>query len=165
MNQVVLCLLIKENQILLGMKKRGFGKEKWNGSGGKQKGEESLEEIAVRETQEEFNLEIEGKDLNRVAIIDFYFKEKPEYSQRVHVFMVEKWKGEPQESEEMLPKWFGIGEIPYDQMWMDDKYWFPEVLSGRKIFGEFYFSGEGEGERIDKYEIKDISQAKEITEP
>ncbi|MFA6135775.1 MAG: 8-oxo-dGTP diphosphatase [Candidatus Paceibacterota bacterium] len=163
MRQVVLCWIVKDGQILLGMKKRGFGAGKWNGPGGKQKGEESLEEIAVRETEEEFNIKIESGKLEKVAVINFYFKDKPEHNQTVHVFMVREWEGEPRESEEMAPKWFKTGEIPYDQMWIDDKYWLPEVLSGRKIFGEFHFSGEGE--RIDDFKITDLSEPNENLEP
>ncbi|MEK7504190.1 MAG: hypothetical protein AAB550_01680 [Patescibacteria group bacterium] len=35
MKQATLCFLVKDNQILLAMKKRGFGVGKWNGVGGK----------------------------------------------------------------------------------------------------------------------------------
>jgi len=35
MRQTTLCLLIKEGEVLLGMKKRGFATGKWNGFGGK----------------------------------------------------------------------------------------------------------------------------------
>ena len=35
MKQATLCLLVKDNEILLAMKKRGFGVGKWNGVGGK----------------------------------------------------------------------------------------------------------------------------------
>ena len=44
-NQLLtLVLIMKGKQVLLGMKKRGFGKGKWNGFGGKvQDGEEILD--------------------------------------------------------------------------------------------------------------------------
>ena len=38
------------------------------------------------------------------------------------LFWINKWEGEPEESEEMKPIWFNVEEIPYDQMWQDDKY-------------------------------------------
>lgn len=47
MKQATLCYLIKGQEILLGLKKRGFGKDKWNGFGGK---------VAVNETPEQANI-------------------------------------------------------------------------------------------------------------
>eukprot|EP01047_Picozoa_sp_COSAG01_P115130 COSAG01_NODE_43780_length_426_cov_0.944954_1_plen_115_part_00 len=40
-------------QILLGMKKRGFGEGKWNGFGGKKEPAETMAECAQRELREE----------------------------------------------------------------------------------------------------------------
>ena len=37
MQTETLCLLMRDNEILLAMKKRGFGVGKWNGVGGKVK--------------------------------------------------------------------------------------------------------------------------------
>lgn len=42
-----------KDQILLGMKKRGFGMGKWNGFGGKVEPGETIEEGALREMAEE----------------------------------------------------------------------------------------------------------------
>lgn len=38
-------------------------------------------------------------------------------------FFSKLFTGTVQESEEMRPKWFGIHEIPLEQMWIDDRYW------------------------------------------
>ena len=38
----------KDDEILLGMKKRGFGTGKWNGFGGKIEAGETIEQAAVR---------------------------------------------------------------------------------------------------------------------
>lgn len=53
--QSVLTLLFihQNNQLLLGFKKRGFGKNKYNGFGGKVEQNESILSAAIRETQEE----------------------------------------------------------------------------------------------------------------
>ena len=53
MLQSNLCYLFNENKILLGLKKRGFGKGKWNGYGGKKEDGETIEEAVVREIYEE----------------------------------------------------------------------------------------------------------------
>ena len=150
MRQVSLCLLLKENQdnknILLAMKKRGFGAGKWNGVGGKidlEKGDKNVFDSAVRETKEEIGVKI--KNSEKVAIIDFCFPEVPkekDFDQQVHVFLIRDWKGEPTESEEMAPKWFSAAEIPFNNMWDDDIHWLPHVLENKKIKAKFVFDKE-----------------------
>ena len=51
-SRTTLCFLINNSQVLLAMKKRGFGVGKWNGTGGKVIGDESVEQAAKRETKE-----------------------------------------------------------------------------------------------------------------
>ena len=145
MKQATLCLLIKENskEILLAMKKRGFGAGKWNGVGGKfdPEKDKNVLEAAIREAKEEIGVLI--KDLEKVAVLDFYFPEVPEdfnWNQTVHVFIAKNWEGEPEESEEMLPKWFSFNEIPLNEMWDDDKFWLHHVLEGKKLKAEFIFN-------------------------
>jgi len=158
MTQATLCLLIKENQgekeVLLAMKKRGFGKGKWNGVGGKvdsKKGDTDITETAPREVEEEIGVKIEK--MEKVAVLSFYFPHKKEWNQDVHVFLVKNWQGEPRESEEMLPKWFKIKEVPFEEMWDDDKYWLPKILEGKKLKAKFIFAP---GEKITKHNIKII---------
>lgn len=145
MRQCTLVFLIKskEKQILLAMKKRGFGVDKWNGVGGKLHDSETVKEAAIREAREEIAVELNEKDLINVAIIDFFFENKSEFDQQVHVFFTEKWQGEPTESEEMKPWWYAFADLPYDQMWIDDIYWLPRALAGEKIKAKFVFNEDG----------------------
>ena len=53
----------------------------------------------------------------------------------------------------MLPKWFKLSDIPYDQMWSDDILWMPKVFSGQKVKAEFIFSGEG---KLKKYKFNEL---------
>ena len=158
MTQATLCLLVKDNQrekeLLLAMKKRGFGAGKWNGVGGKldsEKGDADIIETAIRELKEEIGVKVE--DLEKVAILSFYFPSKKEWNQDVHVFLVRNWKGEPRESEEMFPKWFKMSEIPFNEMWDDDKFWLPKILEGKKLKAKFTF---GPGEKIISQDIRII---------
>ncbi len=47
-----LVFILRGDEVLLAMKKRGLGTGKWNGPGGKVKGKETPEEAAIRETEE-----------------------------------------------------------------------------------------------------------------
>lgn len=140
MRQATLLFLLKDNQILLAMKKRGFGIGKWNGVGGKSKDEENIFDTAVRETQEEIN--VIPLNISQVATLNFYFKNKSEWDQQVLVFTTHEWKEDPSESEEMAPKWFNIKDIPFESMWADDPFWLPQILSGKKINASFTFDND-----------------------
>lgn len=146
-----LCFLLKEKEILLAMKKRGFGVNKWNGTGGKVNLNESIENAAIRETKEEINVQIEK--FKKVAELDFYFLEesKKDWSQKVHAYLVTNWQGKPSETEEMKPQWFKLNEIPFNQMWEDDEIWLPHVLNHNFITGEFYFDNK---QKLQSYSIK-----------
>ena len=138
MNTKVLSLLFlrRDNEVLLAMKKRGFGEGRWNGVGGKMENGESIEQAMIRETEEEIG--ITPTAYEKVADIRFdeYFKGEPTLM-HVHVFVATAWTGEPTESEEMSPKWFTLDQIPYDDMWSDDPFWLPQVLDGKKISADF----------------------------
>lgn len=146
----------KDKELLLAMKKRGFGKGKWNGVGGKldsEKGDKDIVRAAIRETQEEIGVEI--KEMEKVALLRFKFPYNQGWDQDVHVFFVKDWAGEPQETEEMMPKWFKTTEVPFNEMWEDDKIWLPYVLEGKKLKADFIFK---EGEKIDKQNIKFVKE-------
>ena len=146
MNKTTLLFLYKpkEKKILLAMKKRSFGKGKWNGVGGKLSDGETIKEALVRETKEEINVIVNQDDLVQVATIDFSFQNNSDWNQQAHVFFVEKWNGNPMESEEMNPKWYHVDSLPYENMWIDDSHWLSLVLEGKKINATFLFNKTGD---------------------
>ena len=140
MNQLetTLCLLKKEDNILLAMKKRGFGEGKYNGVGGKLEKGETPEVAMIRETQEE--IKVTPTHYEKVGFIEFDEYYKGEKTRVVfHLYIAYDWEGTPKETEEMKPKWFSIKEIPYSQMFPDDQYWLPLILEGKKIKAYFEF--------------------------
>lgn len=138
-----LCFLVREDEVLLAMKKRGFGVGKYNGVGGKVGDGESIKKAMVREALEEIAVRISETDLVQRAILRFSFDGNPKWNQECHVFVTEKWRGEPAETEEMRPEWFSVTKLPFERMWIDDSFWLPKVLSGESIQAEFYFNADG----------------------
>lgn len=135
-------------EICLAMKKRGFGKGRWNGVGGKVEAGESIEQAAAREAKEEISVTVAA--LMKVAELSFTFPHNPSFDQLVHVYLTDTWDGSPAESEEMDPRWFMVGAIPFDSMWPDDEFWLPNVLAGDKIRGAFTF---GEGDTVEEQQV------------
>jgi 8-oxo-dGTP pyrophosphatase MutT (NUDIX family) len=154
LRQVSIVFLKKDGQILLAMKKRGFGEGLWNGVGGKQETKETIEETAIRECFEEIG--VTPKKLGKVAILNFYSpKDKSDigFNQQAHVFFCYDWQGEPVETEEMKPQWFDEDEIPYNEMWADDILWLPRILISEKLEADFYFD---ENNQVENYKIRKL---------
>ena len=151
LRQATILLLIRGDEVLLAMKKRGFGVGKWNGVGGKPNPGEDIREAAIREAEEE--IMITPINMQQVGELNFYFPSAPlenGWNQQVLVFVTTDWTGEPQETEEMKPSWFKISEIPYGDMWDDDVIWMPKVLAGETVKASFMF---GENEKMEEHYI------------
>lgn len=133
---LTLCLVTEDGKVLLGMKKRGFGAGRWNGFGGKVGAEESIEDAACRELFEEAG--ITATRIEKRGVMLFDFVGDPEVLE-VHLYHVAAYQGVPAESEEMAPKWFRHAEIPFEQMWPDDRHWMPRFLNGERFRGVFHF--------------------------
>lgn len=143
---------MKDEKILLGMKKRGFGMGRWNGFGGKVEEGETIEEAAKRETEEECGLQI--TTMEKVGIHEFEFVNKPGDILEVHVFRGDTWNGKPRETEEMRPQWFTTDAIPYDEMWPDDIHWIPVFLTGKKFRTKFLF---GESDAVLENKVVEVA--------
>ena len=123
------------NQVLLIRKKRGLGDGLINGPGGKLEKGESPAECAVREVEEEVGLtplEMEERGELRFQFVDGY-------AIHVHIFVAQGHRGELVETDEAIPIWFNQEDVPYDEMWDDDRLWLPHVLSGGSVEGDFIF--------------------------
>ncbi len=143
MKETTLGFLLREKEVLLAMKKRGFGVGKWNGFGGKREAGETFLSSLVREAKEEIGVHIREEDIREAGMLHFYFLDTPEWDTLCKVYTTLSWEGEPRESEEMAPLWFSIHALPFENMWIDDSHWLPFVLMGKYVDATFSFSEKG----------------------
>ena len=137
-HQATLLFLCQDDKVLLIRKKRGLGAGKINGPGGKRDAGESLQQCAVREVREELRIEAQNPvDHGRVR---FQFTDG--YSIDVRIYVASSFTGVPQETDEAIPLWFKLDEIPYAEMWEDDQIWLPRVLGGESVDGRFVFESD-----------------------
>lgn len=133
-----LLLIIKDGKILLARKARGFATGKLNGVGGKQEKGETIYQTMIRETQEEIS--VTPKDYEMVGVIEFFeWNKGHEEKDIMHIFIAHDFDGVPTKSDEMDPMWFDVDNIPYHDMFPDDRTWLPRVLAGEKLYGTFAF--------------------------
>ena len=133
-----LMFIIRDGQVLLIVKKRGLGAGKINGPGGKIDPGETPLDCVIRETQEE--LEITPLSPVKLGELWFSMGEIPDIL--CHVYRSDDFTGTPTETEEAIPLWVNVSEIPYDQMWADDRLWLPLFLAGTPFLRRFVFEGD-----------------------
>jgi 8-oxo-dGTP diphosphatase len=133
-----LCFVIRDGQILLIRKKRGLGAGKINGPGGRIEPGETAAESAVREVQEE--LGVTPLDLREGGELHFHFLDG--YRLHVTVFTARDCRGTAIETDEAVPLWTPLDQIPYREMWQDDPHWLPLLVAGRLFRGFFVFDRE-----------------------
>lgn len=133
-----LVLILKDDKILLGEKKRGFAKGTINGIGGKQDPGETIEQAMIRETQEEIGVTPISYEL--IGQINFNVWYKGEHVDMfLSIYTCDKFSGKVVETEEMIPNWYSKNNIPFDRMLKDDLLWMPLALAGKKFVGNVKF--------------------------
>ncbi len=120
-------------QVLLGLKKTGFGTGHWVGLGGHIEDGEKPAAAAAREVAEESSLTVSPDALEHMASISFRFPARPSWDQSVEVYLTSSFSGEAAESDEIAPRWYPQDELPLDGMWDDARYWLHRVLRGERV--------------------------------
>jgi mutator protein MutT len=147
MIEATLCYLIRPapvREVLLGLKKTGFGQGKYDGIGGKIEPGETPRQAAVREVGEEIGVRVDVADLVPAGDIQFLFPAEREMEHHVFLFLVWNWSGEPIETDEIRPAWFRVDALPWEEMWADAVHWLPGVLDGGAVRGEIAFNDDNE---------------------
>ena len=149
MKHVTLLFLRRDRELLLAMKKRGFGVGKWNGAGGKVETGETYEQATIRECQEEIG--VTPGSLRKVGELRFF--DLPDVEHYCHIYTTTEWEGEPRETEEMRPQWFAESSVPFDDMWPDDRFWIPLMLDDKLFKGTVTV----EGNTLRKHDIREVN--------
>ena len=147
-----LVFVIRDGQILLIRKKRGLGKGKVNGPGGKLDPGENAVECATRECQEELGIDVHNLECmgeHRFQFIDGY-------SIHCWVFRTGDMAGEAIETDEAIPLWTDLADIPFDEMWEDDHIWLPMVIEGTRFTASWVF----DDDHMLDYELKEVETVK-----
>lgn len=129
-------LFLKDgDRLLLMHKKRGHGAGRINGPGGKLEADELPADCAVRETLEETG--VRALDPQLRGVFKFVDLTAPQWLG--YIYVATRYEGSPLETDEGLPFWCALDEIPFERMWEDDRHWLPRVLAGEQLEGEFLF--------------------------
>ena len=152
--ETTLLLMIKDGKILLGEKKKGFGKGKLNGPGGKIEPGETPEQGMIRETMEEVGITpTKYKEMGTVEFVEWY--KGGEQNVIFYLYVATEYEGKLKESDELKPYGFDLDNIPYDKMFEDDSYWMPIVLEGNKIQAFFEYDKEW---KMVRHEVKIVGK-------
>lgn len=144
MKIATLGVVLRPGEILLGEKKKGeIGIGVLSGPGGKLDPGETLEECLLRETLEEFELELDPARLDYTARIDFYAAGEVDF--RVHVYRAWVLKGEAHETADMIPRWYPLHALPYERLYEADRHWLPKAARGEKFRANVYYRERAKG--------------------
>ncbi|QLG26111.1 8-oxo-dGTP diphosphatase [Halorarum halophilum] len=149
MRDATLCHLVREarsasgewaesanDETLLIHKKRGVGSDQYVGPGGKVEPGETPRECVVREVREEVGIEV--RDPVKVGEFEYYSED---WNALVHVYRATEYAGDPVETDEAVPEWFPVDDLPLSEMWATDRDWLPTVLAGGTSRGRFVYHG------------------------
>ncbi len=145
------CYPVVDGEMLLIRKQRGLGAGKLIGAGGKVEDGETPGECVRREVREELHVRPVG--VEQRGEIEFHFggPASDGDSLLVSVYAADGVDGEPEPTAEATPVWHPVDDLPYDEMWVDDRVWLPHLLDGRTFAARFVL--DDGGERLTEYAV------------
>lgn len=126
---MVVCVIRDGDSILLKKATRGMSEGKWVSPGGKVEYGETLVGAAQREVREETGLAV--RDLAYVGY-KVFMQGVEEYE--VNYFSTATFTGKLRSTAEGAVRWFHEGDIPYKEMWPEERFVLPLILRGERFF-------------------------------
>ncbi|MHA7273379.1 8-oxo-dGTP diphosphatase [Arthrobacter sp. TMT4-20] len=134
---VVLCFLFRDtesgSEVLLGLKKTGFGAGRIVTLGGGVEPGETAPQAAVREVAEESGVVVGVAQLTQLGRIRWRFPAQPAADMDAAIFTAVEWTGTPQPTAEVDPAWYPVDDLPWDGMWDDARHWLGSVIAGEQL--------------------------------
>ena len=138
-NQATLLLTVKDNKILLMRKKRGLGRRKKSMVRG-------AKSIRVRLYWTVLSGRLRKSSASRLMTQRLSVKACSSLLMATPFMSIRLWRlilaVSQLKTDEAFPIWFSLDEIPYDEMWEDDKYWIPLALKGQQFTGRYLFDND-----------------------
>ena len=134
--RATLVYLARGDSVLLIRKLRGHGEGKVNAPGGRIEAGESAKACAIREVREEVGIRVQALALRALLRYD---DPTEGLAMAGYAFVSSDFRGAHARTAEADPFWCRMDEIPYDEMWENDRIWLPRVLRGERIRADFRF--------------------------
>ncbi|GAB3554068.1 hypothetical protein GCM10027404_27530 [Arthrobacter tumbae] len=135
--RVALCFLFRHTdagrEVLLGLKRSGFGTGRIVALGGGLEHGETAAEAAAREVQEESGIVVEVADLLELGPVRWRFPANPALDMDAVVFTADRFIGEPALTDEIDPCWYPVAQVPWEGMWEDARHWIGHVLRSQPL--------------------------------
>jgi ADP-ribose pyrophosphatase YjhB (NUDIX family) len=155
LKELVLCHVIKSGGSLLLIKSAdGMNKDKWNAPSGEIAQGEQRNKAAMRHVFQQT-----GIFVNKVmyhGTVRLFLNGANEATYLLHIYSTKFFSGDVKPNVQGEVKWFNFADIPYYEMWADDKYWINLMLQGKEFNADFFF--DEKNEKILKYQINEKSK-------
>lgn len=154
MKELSVCHVFKNGSLLLIKTADGINKDKWNAPGGEIVQGEKPNKAAMKYLYQQtglYSTKVADHGTVRLALSG-----KSDFSYKLHIFSTKSAAGELKPNIQGEAKWFNLTDIPYFDMWADDRYWINLVMQGKQFDADFFF--DEKNEKVVKYQIKERQQ-------
>ncbi len=152
--ELAVCQVFKNGTLLLIKSTEGVNKDKWNAPGGEIVQGETPAKAAMKYLYQQTGLY--SNKVTSHGTVRLALNGKTDFSYRLHVFSTKTATGDPKPNVEGELKWFNLTDIPYYEMWADDRYWLTLVMQGKQFEADFFL--DEKNEKVVKYQIKEKQQ-------